>query len=137
MRGVLVMTMVTISPSGREISPIGSSCRSSRLDLLNFRLVAAVKPRKCSSLIFSGTKPSYSKKGGAVGRQGAHKPCSRHQGGGGFQACWALVAPLWYFFRPIFFIYSQNIPRRFSGQLELCRIEDSDLLLFQSRIPAA
>ena len=38
---------------------------------------------------------------------------------------------------PSIFIYSQKIPRIFSGHLELCRIEDSDLLLFQSRIPAA
>ncbi|KAI5012511.1 hypothetical protein ZWY2020_024777 [Hordeum vulgare] len=42
------MTMATISPSGREISPTGSSYRSSRLDLLKFRLVAAAKPRKSS-----------------------------------------------------------------------------------------
>ena len=34
-------TMATISPSGREVSPAGSSCRSSRLVLLKFRLVAA------------------------------------------------------------------------------------------------
>ena len=47
-----MMTMATISPSGREVSPAGSSCRSSRLVLLKFRLVAAVKPRKISRVIF-------------------------------------------------------------------------------------
>ena len=52
MRGVLVMTMATISPSGREVSPAGSSCRSSRLVLLKFCLVAAAPPRKSSALNF-------------------------------------------------------------------------------------
>ena len=46
------MTMAMISPSGREVSPTGSSCRSSRLVLLKFHLVAAANPRKSSSLIF-------------------------------------------------------------------------------------
>ena len=36
MRGSLVMTVVMISPSRREVSLAGSSCRSSRLDLLKF-----------------------------------------------------------------------------------------------------
>ena len=58
------MTMATISPSGREVSPAGSSCRSSRLDLLKFRLVAAAKPRKSSRMIFLERNPSYSKRGG-------------------------------------------------------------------------
>ena len=75
------MTMATISPSGREVSPAGSSCRSSRLDLLKFRLVAAAKPRKSSRLIFFPDQDaSYSKRGGLVGLQAAHKPALRHQG---------------------------------------------------------
>ena len=57
--------------------------------------------------------------------------------GRAWQACGLLVAPLWHFFRPVFFIKSQKIPRWFLGHLELRRIEDSDLLLFQSRIPPA
>ena len=91
------MTMATISPSGREVSPAGSSCRSPRLDLLKFRLVAAAKPRKSSLLIFFPDQDaSYSKRGGLVGRQAAHKLALRHQGGGGgVGACGALVAPLW------------------------------------------
>ena len=76
------MTMATISPSGREVSPVGSSCRSSRLVLLKFRLVAAANPPKSLPLIFfPDQNPSCSKRGGPVGQQGAHKPPRRDQGG--------------------------------------------------------
>ena len=47
----------TISPSRREVSPTGSSRRSSRLVLLKFRLVAAAIPPESLLLIFFGTKP--------------------------------------------------------------------------------
>ena len=52
MRGVLVMTMATISTSGRDVFPAGSSSHIYRLVLLKFRLVAAANPRKSSRLIF-------------------------------------------------------------------------------------
>ena len=83
------MTMAMISPSGREVSPAGSSCRSSRLVLLKFRLVAAVKPRKSSTLIFSRRNPLYSRRGGQVGQQAAHKPSWRGLPG------WSRRAGLW------------------------------------------
>ena len=86
------MMMAMISPSGREVSPPGSSCRSSRLDLLKFRLVAAAKPRKSSLLIFPDQDASYSKRGGLVGLQAAHKLAHRHQG---VVAEWGLVGPWW------------------------------------------
>ena len=41
MRGSLVMTMVMISPTRREISPAEQLCRSPRLVPPRFRLVAA------------------------------------------------------------------------------------------------
>ena len=41
MRGSLVMTMVMISPSRREVSPTEQLCRSSRLVPPRFHLVAA------------------------------------------------------------------------------------------------
>ena len=70
-----------MSPFGREVSPAGSSCRSSRLVLLKFRLVAAANPRKSSSLIFSRRNPSYNRRGGPVGQQAAHKlPWPRQAG---------------------------------------------------------
>ena len=101
------MTMATISPSGREASSAGSSCESSRLVMLKFHLVAAAKPRKSSRLIFFffwNETLHIAKEGGLVGREGSHKLAIRHQGGGAYQSCGALVAPLWYFFRPVFFI---------------------------------
>ena len=41
MRGSLVMTLVMISPSRREVSPIEQLCQSRRLIWPRFRLVAA------------------------------------------------------------------------------------------------
>ena len=41
MRGSLVMTLVTISLSRREVSPVEQLCRSPRLVPPRFRLVAA------------------------------------------------------------------------------------------------
>ena len=56
MGGSLVMTMVMISPSGREVSPAEQLCRSSRLIPPRFRLVA-VEFRPISLLmIFSRVK---------------------------------------------------------------------------------
>ena len=50
------MTMAMISPSRREVSPAGSSCQSSRLVLLKFRLVAAANPPKSLLLNFFRNK---------------------------------------------------------------------------------
>ena len=58
MRGLLVITMVMISPSWREVSPAEQLRRISRLDLPRFRLVAAeFRPRR-SLLIFFSSKDS-------------------------------------------------------------------------------
>ena len=56
MRGSLVMTMVMISPSQREVSPAEQLCRSSRLDPPRFRLVAAEFRPERLLLIFFSTK---------------------------------------------------------------------------------
>ena len=54
MRGALVMTMVMISPSQREVSPAEQLSRSSRLDPPRFRLVAAEsRPEKFPLIFFS------------------------------------------------------------------------------------
>jgi hypothetical protein len=47
--------------------------------------------------------------------QGAYKPCRRALGGGRPQACGLWVDPLWLILAPVFFIYSKNILRKFSG----------------------
>ena len=54
MRGSLVMTMVMISPSRREVSPAERLCRSSRLVPPRFRLVAVEsRPERLLMIFFS------------------------------------------------------------------------------------
>ena len=53
MRGSMVMTMVMISPSRREVSPAEQLCRSSRLVPPRFRLVAAESRPEKFLLVFS------------------------------------------------------------------------------------
>ena len=52
MRGSLVMTMVMISPSRREVSPAEQLCRSPRLVPPRFRLVAAESRPESLLMIF-------------------------------------------------------------------------------------
>ena len=56
MRASLVMTMVMISPSRREVSPPEQLCRSSRLVPPRFRLVAAGSRPVSLPMIFSRVK---------------------------------------------------------------------------------
>ena len=56
MRGSLVMTMVMISPSRREVSPVEQLRRSPRLVLPRFRLVAAEFHPVSLPTIFSRVK---------------------------------------------------------------------------------
>ena len=58
MRGSLVMMMVMISPSRREVSPTEQLRRSPRLVPPRFRLVAAESHPKSSLMIFSSSKDS-------------------------------------------------------------------------------
>ena len=58
MRGSLVMTMVMISPSWREVSLAEQLCRSPRLVLPRFRLVVAEPHPKSLLMTFSSTKDS-------------------------------------------------------------------------------
>ena len=56
MRGALVMTMVMISPSRREVSPAEQLRRSPRLVSPRFRLMAAVFRPESFLMIFSRVK---------------------------------------------------------------------------------
>ena len=56
MRGSLVMAMVMISPSRREVSQVEQLCRSSRLVPPRFRLVAAEFRPVSFPTIFSRVK---------------------------------------------------------------------------------
>ena len=55
-------------------------------------------------------------------RPSGHPLSEEEVGGRALHPCGWLVAPLWYFIRPIFFIYFKNMLREVSGLLELCRI---------------
>ena len=56
MRGSMVMTMVTISPSRRDVSPAEQLCRSPRLVLPTFRLETAALRPESFLLIFLRSK---------------------------------------------------------------------------------
>ena len=73
MRGSMVMTMVTISPSQRDVSPAEQLRRSPRLVPPRFRLVAAVLHFERFLLIFPGQKTSYSQRWAPEAYQGAHE----------------------------------------------------------------
>jgi hypothetical protein len=56
MRGLLVMTMASISPSGREVPPAASLCRKAKVLLPKFRLeTAGLRPESLLP-IFSRSK---------------------------------------------------------------------------------
>ena len=56
LRGLMVMTMVMISPSRRDVSPAEQLRRSPRLVPPRFRLVAAVFRPESLPMIFSRVK---------------------------------------------------------------------------------
>ena len=81
MRGVLVMTMVMISPSQREVSPAEQFRQSPRLVSPRFRLVAAeFRPRRWL-VIFSSSKDFISQKMDMGGPPGGPRGRGRAQGG--------------------------------------------------------
>ena len=58
MRGSLVMTIVMISPSRREVSPAEQLCQSPRLFPPRFRLVVVESHPESLLMIFFSTKDS-------------------------------------------------------------------------------
>ena len=117
MRGSMVMTMATISPSRRDVSPAEQLRRSPRLVPPRFRLeTAALRPESFLT-IFSRTKDTLYQKMGIGGLPGGPRGRGRapHPRG-------QVGPPLTYFFPSIFFIISKNNFRGVSGLLELCRI---------------
>ena len=119
MRGSMVM----ISPSRRDVSSAEQLRRSPRLVPPRFRLVVAeFCPESLLMIFFLDERLHIAKDGhqrAARGpmRQGAHPGGGRAPHPHGW---W--VAPLWYFLRLVFFIYSENNSHGVSGLLELCRI---------------
>ena len=123
MRGSMVMTMVTISPSRRDVSPVEQLHWSPRLVPPRFRLeTAALRPESFLDF-FPGQKTPYSRRWASGACLVAHEAGGAPKGvGHAFhpRGCW--VAPLWCFLRPIFLIYSKTDFRGVSGLLELCEI---------------
>ena len=127
MRGSLVMMMMMISPSRREVSPAEQLRWSPRLVPPRG---GEVSSRKLAYDFFSDERVHIAEDGHrrpARGptRQGARPPPS-------WPGC---RPPLVFSSLSIFFI-SKNDFRGVSGLLELCRIGLQYLLIFQPRIPA-
>ena len=81
MRGSLVVMMVMISPSRREVSPAEQLRRSPRLVPPRFRLVAAEFLHESLLMIFFLTKDSIYPKMGIRGPPGGPRGRGRAQGG--------------------------------------------------------
>ena len=73
MRGSMVMTMVTISPSQRDVSPAEQLRWSPRLVLRRFLLETAALHPESFLLIFSRAKDTLYQKMGIAGFQVAHE----------------------------------------------------------------
>ena len=132
MRGSLVMTMVMISPSRREVSPAEQLRRSPRLVPPRFRLVAAEFRPRGWLMIFFHRKIPYSRRWSPEGHQGAQETGGApSRGGRPPHPPGQGVGPLMYFFCSILLIKSKYMFRGVSGLLELCRIGFQRLLLFQ------
>ena len=100
MRGSMVMTMATISPSRRNVSLAEQLRQSPRLLLPSFRLeTAAVRPESTLLIFFSRVKDTIWPKMGTEGLAGGHKVGGRAQGvGRALHPCGWLVAPSGIFF---------------------------------------
>jgi hypothetical protein len=128
MRGSLVMSMATISPSRREVSPAESLRRRAKVLLPKFRLETVAHRPESLLYIFSRENGLIYQKMGGRGEPGAPRGTRARLGG------WrALVprghlgGPLWYFLAPLFFIYSKINLHKISAHLEMCRIGISDI----------
>ena len=123
MRGSLVMTMVMISPSQRDVSPTEQLRRSPRLVLPRFRLETAALCLKSFLSIFLGQKTSYSQSWAPEACQVAHEAEGHAQEvGRALHPRGQGVAPLRLILLAIFFINYKTCLHEVSGLLELCRI---------------
>ena len=93
MRGSLVMTMVMISPSRREVSRVEQLRRSPRLVPPRFRLVAAESCPESLLMIFLRTKDFIQQKMAPEGQQGAHEAGGVPRGVGRPPPLWAGRGP--------------------------------------------
>ena len=99
--GMLVMSMASISPSWREVSPAESLRWRAKLLLPRFGLETAVLHPKSIFYIFLGQLSLYSKRRGPEASQGPHKASGRSHGGPCPVALWATGGP-----PPVFLFFS-------------------------------
>jgi hypothetical protein len=120
MRGSLVMSMASISPSRREVSPAESLRWRAKLLLPRFRLETAVLRPESLLYNFLGQMSLYRRRG-LEARCGPHKASGRAQGARPV-ALWATGgSPLVFLFSNIFYIFNKKI-REILGHLEIRRI---------------
>ena len=119
MRGSLVMTMVMISPSRRDVSPAEQLRRRPRLVSPRG---GGVSSRKLAYDFFQGKRLHIAKDGHRRPARGPTRQGACPGGRARPPPSWLVGGPLWYFLRSVFFIYSGNNFREVSGLLELCRI---------------
>ena len=119
MRGSLVMTMVMISPSRREVSPVEQLRRSPRLVPPRG---GGVSSRELAYGFFLDERLHIAKDGHQRAARGPTRQGACPGGRARPHPCGRWVAPLWYFLHAVFFIYSENNSHGVSGLLEMCRI---------------
>ena len=111
MRGSMVMMMVTISPSWRDVSPAEQLRRSPRLVPPRFRLVVAEFCLVSLLMIFfQDERLHIAKDGHQRAARGPTRQGARPGGRARPQPRGWWAAPVWYFFRPIFFYIFWNVP---------------------------
>ena len=82
MRGLFVMSITSIPPSWREVSPSESLNGRAKVLLPRFRLDTPTLHPKSPLLIFLGQNPSYSRRWAPKASYGTHKASERAWGGG-------------------------------------------------------
>ena len=94
-RGSMVMMMVTISPSQRDVSPAEQLRRSPRLVQPRFRLETEALRPESFLMIFPGRKTPYTRRWASGGFQVAHEAGGAPRGvRHALRSCWAPSRPL-------------------------------------------
>ena len=115
MRGSLVMTMASISPSRRDVSPAEQLRRSPRLVLPKFRLETEALCPESFLQIFPGQNTPYRRRWASRACQLSHKAGASPRGvGRSLHPCGWQVAPFGAFFAQYFLF----IPKLFSVKFQ-------------------
>ena len=123
MRGSLVMAMVMISPSRRDVSPAEQLRRSPRLVPPMFRLVAAeFRPVSLLIIFFQAKRLHIVEDGHRRASRGPTRQGARPVRVGAPPPSWTVSGPPPVFLQLNIFINSKNDFHGVSGLLELCRI---------------